>query len=98
MFIAGEELFLAADVDGWVDSCKSFFGSRGFSDPICAKSLDSNGGIEIQFKTIPCLALTVGYLAGAWVRSEGRPVKVSVERTEDFDIIRLESRHEISHT
>ena len=98
LFIAGEELFLAADVDGWVDSCKSFFGSRGFSDPICAKSLDSNGGIEIQFKTIPCLALTVGYLAGAWVRSEGRPVKVSVERTEDFDIIRLESRHEISHT
>ena len=68
LFIAGEELFLAADVDGWVDSCESFFGSRGFSSPISGKVLDSPGGIELKFKTIPCLAMTVGYLAGAWVR------------------------------
>ena len=40
--------------------------------------------------------MTVGYLAGAWVRSEGRPVKVSVIREDNFDIIKLESRHEIS--
>ena len=96
LFVAGEELFLAADVDGWVDSCKSYFGFKGFSSPISGKALDTLGGIELQFNTIPCLAMTVGYLAGAWVRCEGRPVKVSVTRDDNIDIIRLESRHEIS--
>lgn len=96
LFVAGEELFLAADVDGWVDSCKSYFGFKGFSSPISGKALDTPGGIELQFNTIPCLAMTVGYLAGAWVRCEGRPVKVSVTRDDNIDIIRLESRHEIS--
>ena len=96
LFIAGEELFLAADIKGWIDSCKSFFGFKGFSSPISGKSLDSPGGIELKFNTVPCLAMTVGYLAGAWVRCEGRPVKVSVIRDDNFDIIRLESRHEIS--
>jgi len=96
LFVAGEELFLAADVDGWVDSCKSYFGFKGFSSPISGKALNTPGGIELQFNTIPCLAMTVGYLAGAWVRCEGRPVKVSVIRGDNVDIIRLESRHEIS--
>ena len=96
LFVAGEELFLAADVDGWVDSCKSYFGFKGFSSPISGKALDTPGGIELQFNTIPCLAMTVGYLAGAWVRCEGRPVKVSVTRDDNIDIISLESRHEIS--
>jgi len=96
LFIAGEELFLAADIDGWIDSCESFFGSRGLSSPISAKDLKSSGGIELKFETITCLAMTVGYLAGAWVRSEGRPVKVSVIRDDNFDLIKLESRHEIS--
>ena len=96
LFVAGEELFLAADVDGWVDSCKSYFGFKGFSSPISGKALDTPGGIELQFNTLPCLAMTVGYLAGAWVRCEGRPVKVSVTRDDNIDIIRLESRHEIS--
>ena len=96
LFVAGEDLFLAADVDGWVDSCKSYFGFKGFSSPISGKALDTPGGIELQFNTIPCLAMTVGYLAGAWVRCEGRPVKVSVTRDDNIDIIRLESRHEIS--
>lgn len=95
LFIAGEELFLAADIDGWIDSCKSFFGSRGLSSPISGKALTTPGGIELKFETIPCLAMTVGHLAGAWVRSEGRPVKVSVIREDNFDIIKLESRHEI---
>ena len=44
---------------------------------ISAKSLDENGGIELKFFTIPCLAITVGHLAGAWVRCEGKPVKVT---------------------
>ena len=96
LFIAGEELFLAADIDGWLDSCKTFFGFRGLSQPISGISLDTPGGIELKFKTIPCLAMTVGYLAGAWVRCEGRPVKVSVNRSDDFDTVRLESRHDIS--
>ena len=96
LFVAGEDLFLASDVDGWVDSCKSYFGFKGFSSPISGKALDTPGGIELQFNTIPCLAMTVGYLAGAWVRCEGRPVKVSVTRDDNIDIIRLESRHEIS--
>lgn len=98
LFIAGEELFLAADIDGWVDSCKSFFGSKGFSSPISGRALETPGGIELKFETIPCLPMTVGYLAGAWVRCEGRPVKVSVIREDNFDVVKLESRHEISYS
>ncbi|MGB1571669.1 MAG: hypothetical protein ACPH5Y_00795 [Candidatus Poseidoniaceae archaeon] len=96
LFIAGEELFLAADIDGWIDSCDAFFGFRGFSSPISGKALNTQGGIELKFETIPCLAMTAGYLAGAWVRCEGRPVKVSVIREDNFDVIKLEPRHEIS--
>ena len=82
LFIAGEELFLAADANGWLDSCNAYFGYRGYSSPISAKSIDENGGIELKFFTIPCLAITVGHLAGAWVRCEGKPVKVNVDRTD----------------
>ena len=96
LFIAGEELFLAENESGWLDSCNALFGFKGFSTPISVKSLDSNGGIELEYRKIPCLAMTVGYLAGAWVRCEGRPVKVRIEMTDETDIIRLESRHEIS--
>lgn len=96
LFIAGEELFLAADANGWLDSCNAYFGSRGYSSPISAKSLDQNGGIELKFFTIPCLAITVGHLAGAWVRCEGKPVKINVARTDEFDIIQLKSKYEMS--
>ena len=30
LFIAGEELFLAADIDGWLDSCNAIFGFKGY--------------------------------------------------------------------
>ena len=59
-----------------------FFGSRVFHLQFQSSHLIHRGN-ELKFETIPCLAMTVGYLAGAWVRSEGRPVKVSVNRNED---------------
>ena len=96
LFIAGEEIFLAADASGWIDSCSSFFGPMGMSSPISAKELDSNGGIELKYSEIPLLSLTVGLLAGAWVRCEGRPVKVAIRSEESFQYISLQTRYELS--
>ena len=96
LFIAGEELFLAADEDGWIESCKAYFSSKGLSSPISAKRIDSNGGIELKFNQIPLLSMTVGFLAGAWVRCEGRPVNVAVKNDELSCIVTLKSRYEIS--
>jgi len=96
LFIAGEEIFLAADAQGWMDSCESYFSPRGLASPISVNSIDSNGGIELLFKEIPLPSITVGYLAGAWVRCEGRPVKVEVNYDDDHCQIRLQSRYEIS--
>ena len=96
LFIAGEEIFLAADANGWVDSCKSFFGSMGMSYPVSATELDSNGGIELKFTEIPLLSLTLGFLAGAWVRCEGRPVKVAIRKEDSFNFISLQTRYELN--
>ena len=60
LFIAGEELFLAADANGWLDSCNAYFGSRGYSSPISAKSLDENGEL-LKFSN-SCLAITFSHL------------------------------------
>lgn len=96
LFIAGEELFLAADEEGWIDSCNAYFSPRGLSLPISVKMVDTNGGIELKFSKIPLLSLTVGFLAGAWVRCEGRPVNVEVKSDEKYSIVILKSRYEIS--
>lgn len=96
LFIAGEEIFLAADAQGWMDSCESYFAPRGLASPISVNSIDSNGGIELLFKEIPLPSITVGYLAGAWVRCEGRPVKVELNYDDNRCHIRLQSRYEIS--
>lgn len=96
LFIAGEEIFLAADADGWIDSCKSFFGPMGMSYPVSATELDSNGGIELKFADIPLISLTVGFLAGAWVRCEGRPVKVAIREEDNFHFISLQTRYELN--
>ena len=96
LFIAGEEIFLAADEQGWMDSCESYFSPRGLASPISVNSIDSNGGIELLFKEIPLPSITVGYLAGAWVRCEGRPVKVELNYDDNHCQIRLQSRYDIS--
>ena len=95
LFIAGE-IFLAADANGWLDSCKSFFGPMGMSYPISSTELDSNGGIELKFTEIPLLSLTAGFLAGAWVRCEGRPVKVAIREEDNFTFISLQTRYELN--
>lgn len=96
LFIAGEELFLAADLEGWIDSCRTYFGSKGMSVPDSIEELDSNGGIKLKFSEISTLSLTVGNLAGAWVRCEGRPVKVGIESDGNFHYITLKNRYELS--
>ena len=95
LFIAGEELFLAADSEGWMDSCAHIFGTKGLSQPSNVKSLDDNGGVELTFSALPNPALTVGMLAGAWERCEGRPVKVEFITNQADLSVRLTSRHEI---
>ena len=96
LFIAGEEIFLVADSDGWVESCNAHFAPMGLSAPISAKSIDTSGGVELTFCDVPVPSLTVGFLAGAWTRSEGRPVKVGVITSGGNTIISLQSRYEIA--
>ena len=64
--------------------------------PISALELDSNGGIELKFTEIPHLSLPAGLLAGAWVRCEGRPVKVSIRNENEFQFISLQSRYDLT--
>ncbi len=96
LYIAGEEIFLASDVDSWMESCNAYFSPRGLSAPMSVTSLDDNGGIELTFKEIPIPSVTVGFLAGAWTRCEGRPVKVELEMDGSCMIVRLKSRYEIA--
>lgn len=96
LFIAGEEIFLAVDGDGWVESCNAYFAPMGLSTPISAKTIDSNGGVELEYAELPMPSLTAGFLAGAWTRSEGRPVKVSMESDGNKHLITLQSRYEIA--
>jgi hypothetical protein len=96
LFIAGEEIFLAADEEGWMQSCDSFFSPMGLSKPESVKSINSNGGIELSYSHIAVPALTIGMLAGAWVRSEGRPVKVGYIAEDGLLKITLQSRYELS--
>ena len=96
LFIAGKEIFLAADADGWIESCKGFFAPMGLSIPISVVPLDSNGGIELKFNEVSIPSLTVGFLAGAWTRCEGRPVRVGLEIDDKGTKISLQSRYEMS--
>jgi hypothetical protein len=66
------------------------------STPVSVKSLDNNGGIELFFKEVPIPSITVGFLAGAWTRCEGRPVKVGIEIGSSSVNITLQSRYEIA--
>ena len=68
----------------------------GMSYPVSARELDSNGGIELKFTEIPLLSLTLGFLAGAWVRCEGRPVKVAIRTEDSFNFISLQTRYELN--
>lgn len=96
LFIAGEEIFLASEPEGWIDSCNSLFAPMGLSVPISVDSIDDKGGIELVYEQIPLLSVTVGYLAGAWTRCEGRPVKVSVISQGLNTKITLQTRYEIA--
>lgn len=96
LFIAGEEIFLAADADGWMQSCDAFFSPMGFSKPISVKNIDSNGGIELIYSCASVPAITLGMLAGAWVRCEGRPVKVGFDSSGESLKIILQSRYELN--
>lgn len=96
LFIAGEELFLAVNSDSWVDCVDSVFGSRGLSSPTIVESIDSNGGIKLTFEFLPFGPISIGYLAGAWTRCEGRPVKVELITEQTRSIVILTSRHSLA--
>ena len=96
LYIAGEEIFLASDANGWKESCNAHFAPRGISTPLSVKSMDDNGGIELFFKEVPIPSITVGFLAGAWTRCEGRPVKVGMKIDSSGVNITLQSRYELA--
>jgi hypothetical protein len=79
-----------------MQSCDAFFSPMGLSKPQSVKSIDSNGGIELIYSQVAVPAITLGMLAGAWIRSEGRPVKVDLSREDNLHRVTLQSRYELS--
>jgi hypothetical protein len=96
LFIAGEELFMAIDSDGWLDSVNAVFGSKGLGTPRKVESIDSHGGVRLEYTSIPLPSITLGVLAAAWTRCEGRPVKVELSQNSTSIIIELSSRHKLA--
>ena len=96
LFIAGQEIFLAADADGWKENCAVYFGSIGLSIPNKVEMIDSRGAVRLEFNELRNPALSIGSLAGAWERCEGRPVKVSYIVSNQKHVITLQSKYEMS--
>ena len=96
LFIAGEELFMALDAESWLETANVVFGEKGLGSPFVAKSIDENGGVELHYESLPFLPISLGMLAGAWTRCEGRPVKVELIDDEGKIVIRLSSRYELA--
>ncbi|MDP6869792.1 MAG: hypothetical protein QGI21_03350 [Candidatus Poseidoniaceae archaeon] len=91
LYIAGEEIFLAIDREGWIDSANNLLSVRGMGHVQDVTLIDGNGGVGIDFFETPS-PFVVGLLAGAWTRCEGRPVRVDFEGKT----IKLFSRHELA--
>ena len=96
LFVAGEELFMAADADGWKDTVSVLFGERGLGSPSKVKSVDDYGGVELHYDWLPFMPITVGMIAAAWTRCEGRPVKVQLSVNKSGIIVGLSSRYELA--
>ena len=96
LFIAGEELFMAIDSEGWLDTVDAVFGRKGLGTPLKVESIDSHGGVRLEYASIPLIGITLGVLAAAWTRCEGRPVKVEFSQNSASIIIELSSRHKLA--
>jgi hypothetical protein len=96
LFIAGEELFMAVDSNSWLDCVDAVFGIKGLSSPHEVECVDAHGGIKLIFDNLPFGPVSIGYLAGAWTRCEGRPVKVELIEQETRSIVILTSRHDLA--
>jgi hypothetical protein len=96
LFIAGEDLFMALDAESWLETADVVFGEKGLGSPVMAKSIDDNGGVELHYDSLPFLPISLGMLAGAWTRCEGRPVKVELAEDDEKIVIRLFSRYELA--
>ena len=95
-FISGEEIFLAADEEGWISSIIANFSRKGFGEPIKVEYIDENGGIEITFDETRNLPLLIGLLSAAWSRCEGRPARVDCDIDKKPLKIRIFSKQQIA--
>ena len=91
LFIAGEEVFLAIDSEGWLESANELLRKRGIGAISKLSIIDEHGGISVEFKERPS-PFEIGLIAGAWTRCEGRPVKVNW--TENVAV--YSSRHNLA--
>ena len=95
-FILGEELFLAADENGWMSNIKSIFSKKGLGNPTSVKYIDGNGGVLVKFETYPNIPILLGSLSGAWTRCEGRPAKINFQERNNILEITIESKQNIA--
>lgn len=75
-FLANDDMVLIAEPEHWIHVGHRFLARAGLGAVDNAESIDENGGVKLQSKSLLHPALACGILAGAWERSEGRPASV----------------------
>jgi hypothetical protein len=96
LFLSLEQHILILEPSDWIDICHNICSNRGFGIPVDVESLDKHGGVSLNFEILPFAPLTVGLLAAAWQRAEGRPVKVKVSKQSGSFAVNLSSFHKIA--
>ena len=75
LFREGEELFMVAEPEHWVDASQTELVDHGLGAVKSSKEIDNHGGVELEFSSIFHPAIVTGVLLGCWSRSEGRDAK-----------------------
>jgi len=95
-FILGEELFLAADEEGWISNFNQIFSKKGYGQAKSVSYVDNHGGVKILVQNCVSIPLLTGYLSAAWTRCEGRPAKISVTSKGLFNEFVISSKQKIA--
>jgi hypothetical protein len=96
VFLDSEQHVLISETGNWLSVYEDVFSAKGLGKPTSVKEIDSHGGIKFTFQHLPFAALTVGMLAGAWQRAQGRPVKVALKGTHGSWSIELVSQYQLA--
>ena len=98
LFREGEELFMVAQPENWVDASQAELAEHGLGSIHSSKGIDKVGGIELSFSKIFHPAIVTGILMGCWSRSEGRNAKAEWIELDGQRRLRISSKSEIANS